>query len=120
MSNHLVLCLTDDPAGNAIAATLESASYEVVSTNSAARAMALLFVNRGIDAVVLDQSKNGAWLETARLMRSIRADIAFVTVSRGRLESVPRWIDACVSAGQEEEALVPVLDTLLIPPRTAA
>ncbi len=115
MHRPMILCVTDDDSPtNALVATLREAGYELLTTGSMARATALLFLHRKLEAVVLDQRGNAAIsLRLPRLLRSLRADIPILLLAREVVEPLPNYLDACLCVGQELTSLLPILDTLV-------
>lgn len=116
MAHYTILYVAPDLSdGSPVALSLRAAGCRMVTTDSPAQALALLFVNRRIDAVVLDEragQPNSIGL--AKLLRSLRADIPILLVAQGKIDPLPRGVDACVCTGEEGAALLPVLGTLLL------
>ncbi len=115
MDTPTILCVVDDGASDeSLLPTLRNAGYEVLVTGSAPQATALLFIHRRIEAVVLDQrAKQRTGLRLARVMRSLRADVPILLLSREMLDPLPRCLDACVCVGQELNSLLPILNTFV-------
>lgn len=111
MATYTILCLSNDPA--AIASRLHD-QCELLTTSSASQAMAYLFINRRIDAVIVDQrSQPRANPGIVRLLRSIRAEVPVVLLSPDLLQPLPRGVAACLSGDATLDRLVPTLNLLL-------
>jgi DNA-binding response OmpR family regulator len=115
MPANTILCVADDPsANNPVANELERAGYHLTTARTAAQAAAVLFVNRKVDGVVLDQhTRERANFEVAALLRKIRADVPIFLVSSGRVERLPRCVDACVCLSENLDGLLPTMEVLL-------
>ncbi len=115
MSRLTLLYVTDDPSAKAsLERSLRQAAFDSVLTSCSVQALALLFVNRNITAVVLDQQlKARPSLALARAMRSLRPDVPIVLLSPETMKELPNCLDACVCTDQDAEALVPVLNNLV-------
>ncbi len=117
MSTYTILCLSNDPCASDIARGLRSNVYQLLVTGSTAQAMAYLFVNRRIDAVILDHgSEPHAGVGVARLLRSVRPDIPILLLCQEMLEPLPNCVDACLSGEDIPAALDPTLNLLLTMP----
>ncbi len=110
-----LLYVTDEPsASETLERKLRLADYDSVVTSSSVQAVAFLFVNRRINAVVLDQqTRERPSLALARTLHSVRADVPILLLSPGLLEPLPACLDACVQADRDFASLVPILNTLL-------
>jgi DNA-binding NtrC family response regulator len=95
-STHTVLYITDDLSTVDLTAwKLDGTGLEFVSTNTS-DAVALLFVNRRVEAVVLDKRREPhAAIDLARVLKSFR-DIPLILVSANSIDSLPKCVDACV------------------------
>ncbi len=115
MDTPTILCVVDNPAADdSLLPTLQNAGYELLVASNAAQATALLFIHRKLEAVVLDQrSKERTGLGLARIMRSLRADVPILLLSRETLNQLPRCLDACVCVGEELSSLLPILNTFV-------
>ncbi len=115
MSRLTLLYVTDDPsAKEALERSLSQAAFDSVLTSSSVQALALLFVNRKISAVVLDQQlKTRPSFALARAMRSLRPDVPIVLLSQETIHELPNCLDACICTDRDAEALVPVLNRLV-------
>ena len=110
-----ILSVSEDPSSrHSVQSALKDAGYESAGTSSSIQAMALLFVLQGIVAVVIDErNKTHPDFELARKLRTVRADIPIILVCREPLESLPRYLDACVSGEEPLGKLRYVLDQVL-------
>ncbi len=114
MDTATILCVADDVSTDSLLPTLRNAGYELLVAGNAAQATALLFIHRRIEAVVLDQrTKERTGLGLARVMRSLRADVPILLLSRETLNPLPRCLDACICVGQELSSLLPILNTFV-------
>jgi len=122
MTNHTILCVADNiSSAQSLAARLQQAGYAAHSAASASQATALLFVNRSVEAVVLDQrTKPDTGLTVARLLRSFRRDIPILLLSADVVDPLPSCIDGAVCTTAGIEGLLPMLDLVLDAPPTAA
>jgi DNA-binding NtrC family response regulator len=114
MSTHTVLYISDDVlAADSCARRLKGTGLELVSTTSASDAIALLFVNRRLEAVLLDQRKHSQpHLGLARVLKSFR-DIPVILVSTQMVEPLPTSVDACVCVNDEIEELPQMIEAIL-------
>jgi CheY-like chemotaxis protein len=94
---HTLLYITDDLSTvDSNARKLEGAGLEVVSASSISDAVALLFVSRRVEAVVLDKrSDPQTTLDLARVLKSFR-DVPVILVSPKSIDPLPKCIDASV------------------------
>ncbi len=115
MSRLTVLYVTDDPsAKGSLQQSLSHATFDSVLTSSSVQALAFLFVNRRISAVVLDQQlKPRPSFAVAQAMRSLRPDVPIVLLSCETVKELPNCLDACICTDLDAEALVPVLNRLV-------
>ena len=115
MPRFTLLYATDDRAANeSLERKLNLAAYDSVLTASSIQALALLFVNRRINAVLLDQqTKHRPSLMLARAMRSLRPDIPIVLLAPEPIEPLPKCLDACLCAERDLGSLIPMLHMLL-------
>lgn len=101
-SKLTILYISDDDAlcKNDIS-VLQKNGYDVVRAKSSREAIALLFLNRRIDAIVLreDNSENGSG-STVRMLHSIRADIP-VVCSGAELNRLRNGINAWAGSAEE-------------------
>jgi CheY-like chemotaxis protein len=115
MASETILYIFDSVRdSNAAFVALRSAGYDVVSTNSAMQAIALLFLLHPIAAVVLDhRAPEVTSFDVARSLKAVRPDVPIVLLCRGQFDRLPPSIDACVSAGQPLTKLISELRRLL-------
>ena len=106
---RLVLCVDDDPSSLALRQQfLELAGFEVAVTTNVNEALEL-FNARSFDAVILDYQMpgmNGG--ELAEAMKKLRPGVPVMIVSAlpWLPEDAPRCIDAFVSKGDSNSALM--------------
>ncbi len=109
MAKRTVLCVNDETSDGATPERLRQAGFEVFAARPR-QAVAILFVNRRLDAVVLeDYGNQEAACALAALLHSIRKDIPIVLVSSCLLDRLPSGVDACVSPDSGLEMLSGVL-----------
>jgi hypothetical protein len=115
MAGETILYVSDHgPCSNSILAALEATGHEVVSADSSAQAIALLFVMHSVTAVVLDQhSIEQSSFNLTRNLRALRPDVPIVLLCGGRIDRLPPNIDSCVNAEQPLENLTFNLQCLL-------
>jgi DNA-binding NtrC family response regulator len=120
MSTHTVLYVSDDLlAADSCSRRFKGAGLELVSTSSASDAIALLFVNRRFEAVLLDQRKNSqASLGLAQVLKSFR-DIPIILVATQVVEPLPASVDACVCVNDDIEELPHMIEAILGMPNAA-
>jgi DNA-binding NtrC family response regulator len=107
MARETILYISDQAANsNSVLAALKATGYEVVSTNSAAQGVALLYIMRTVAAVVLDnRAREQAGFDVAQSLRAIRPGVPIVLLCRDRIEQLPSFAEACVSTRQPLENL---------------
>ena len=114
MAHKTILWVTADEvsAADPVVIAFHKAGYEVVSTPSPSQAMAVLFLIRGVHAVVLDQrlAHSGT---LAGSLRSLRPEVPILLLSREQVSPLPQAVDGCVSVGEGLEGLLPSLETVL-------
>jgi DNA-binding response OmpR family regulator len=115
MTLETILYLSDQAtSSDSLLAALKATGYEVVSTNSAAQAIALLYIMHSAAAVVLHHGAGqGAGLDVARSLRAIHPDVPIVLLCRDRVDRLPSCVDACVTTGQPVEKLASAVRRLL-------
>ncbi len=115
MSKYTVLYLSDNSSGS-IARGLRNDGCQLLVAETAAQAVAYLFINRRIDAVVIDwPSQPLASLDVAQALRSVRPEVPILLVSLEAVQPLPRSVDACLSGEHRLETLLLTLDLLLGP-----
>ena len=120
MSTHAVLYVSDDLSTvDSSALELEGAGLEIVSTTSTSDAIALVFVNRRVEAVVLDKQRDTQTsLGLARVLKSLR-NIPVILVSTKSIYPLPKSIDACVCLNDVVRELPRLVEAILGLPDTA-
>ncbi len=122
MAKRTVLCVCDDGREGVTSQRLRQAGFEVCTARPR-HAVAIFFVNRRLDAVVIEDSgSKEAACALAALLRSIRKEVAIVLVSSSSPEHLPGGVDACVTPENSLEILARVLADLhagLLAPREA-
>jgi CheY-like chemotaxis protein len=119
MTDETILYISDQTANNdSLLAALKATGYEVVSTNSSTQAIALLYLLHSIAGVVLNhRARERAKFDIARSLRAIRSDIPIVLLSRGQIDPLPSWVDACISTAQSLEKVAAAVRRLLVAKR---
>jgi CheY-like chemotaxis protein len=115
MTNETILYLSDPRANsNSILAALKATGYEVVSTNSASQAIALLYILHAVAGVVLNRrARERNTSDVARSLQAIRPDVPIVLLCRDQIDRLPSCVDACVDTGQPLERLTSEVQSLL-------
>jgi DNA-binding response OmpR family regulator len=109
MAKRTVLYVSEEGADGCVAQRLRQAGFEVFTTRPQS-AVAILFVNRRLDAVVLeDRGNKESACALAALLRSIRAEVPIVLVSASSLDGLPSGVDACVNPENSLEMLAGIL-----------
>ena len=117
-----ILCISDQPAtSNSVSAALNAAGYDVVSTNSPAQAIALLFLMHSVAAVVLNQrAREQTSFDSTCRLRAIRRDVPIILLCRDQMDHLPSCVDACLNDEQPLEKLTCALRRLLTEKRLRA
>ena len=115
-SKRTILYVAEDkPFPTTASEALTAEQYDLVRTVSMMQAIALLFLNRKIEAVLLEPAAaDSKFFDTARILRSIRPDIPVILVAESQAKS--SFADACVGKDPQEllAALHLTLDTARI------
>jgi len=111
MTNETILYLSDQTANsNSMLAALKASGYEVVGTNSAPQATALLYILHTVAGVVLNlRASERNTSDVARSLQAIRPDVPIVLLCG---EEINHW-PSCVDAGQPLERLTAAVRRLL-------
>ena len=115
MTNETILYLSDVATNsNSVLAALKATGCEVVSTNSATQAIALLYVLHTVAGVVLNRrARERNTSDVARSLQAIRPDVPIVLLCGEQIDRLPSCVDACVDAGQPLERLIAAVRRLL-------
>ena len=110
-----ILFVADDlSATNSIIGKLKTSGFHLVSASRTSAAIAKLFSNRSVEAIVLDQRATSKInLGLARFIKSFRAAMPVILLSTQLLDPLPRCIDAGVCLQDELGALVPTIELVL-------
>jgi hypothetical protein len=116
MAGDTILYIFDDRLrSNSILAALEAAGNEIISTDSSAQAVALLFVMHSVTAIVLDQhSIEQSSFDLIHSFRALRPDVPIVVLCTDRIDQLPPAIDYCLHAGQPLEDIISDLQRILV------
>jgi DNA-binding NtrC family response regulator len=116
MTDETILYISDQAASsNPVLAALKATGYEVVSTNSATQAIALLYLLRGVVGVVLNRrAKEQNRVDVARSLRALRPDVPMVVLCTNPSSGLPSYVDACVDAKQPLAKLTAAIRRLLV------
>ena len=119
MTGETILYLSDRATNsNSVLAALKATGYEVVSTNSATQAIALLYMLRMVVGVVLNRwAGEQNTPDVARSLRAIRPDVPIVLLCRDQINCLPSSVDACVDTEQPLEKLTAAVRRLLVAKR---
>jgi hypothetical protein len=115
MTGETILYLSDQAANtNSVLAALKATGCEVVSTNSATQAIALLYVLHTVAGVVLHhRTRERAKFDIAHSLRAIRSDVPIVLLCGDQINRFPSSVDACVDTRQPLEKLAAAVRRLL-------
>jgi len=115
MSTEPILYLSDaTTTSNSMFDALKATGHEVVSTNSAAQLMALLFIMHSVAAVVLNrQARKQNSFDVTRRLRALRPNVPILLMCRDASEDLPPSVDACVSTQQPVENITSEVQHLL-------
>jgi CheY-like chemotaxis protein len=115
MTGETILYISDQVTNsNSVSAAFNAAGYEVVSTNSATEAMALLYVLHTVAGVVLNlQAGEQTRFDVARSLRAIHPDVPIILLCRYQIDRLPSCVDACVRTSQSLEKLTSEVQSLL-------
>jgi CheY-like chemotaxis protein len=115
MTHETILYVSDQTANNnSVLAALKATGYEVVSTNSATQAVAMLYVLHAVAGVVLNhRAGERAKFDIAGSLRAIRSDVPIVLLCDDQINRLPSSEDACVDTGQPLERLTAAVRRLL-------
>jgi DNA-binding NtrC family response regulator len=113
--HHSVLCIADEHTDTgAVTASIRLAGCDPLTMNDWNQGIAQYFVNRQIEAVVLDyRGQEGVGICLAKALRSIRADVPILLITTKKIDPAPKGIDLCVCAAEASEELSSVLQGLL-------
>ncbi len=119
MTGETILYLFDQATNSkSVLAALQATGYEVVSTNSATQAIALLYILHRVAGVVLNrQARERNTSDVARSLRRIRPDVPIVLLCSDQINRLPSSVDACVDTGQPLEKLTAAVRRLLVAKR---
>jgi DNA-binding response OmpR family regulator len=99
MKRETVLYISDQRAcSQKISGALNAAGFEVVAANKFTQAVALLYILRSVDAVVL-QVRERAALDV-RSVRAMCPDVPIVLLGRSQSYLLPSGADTYISAAQ--------------------
>jgi CheY-like chemotaxis protein len=115
MADETIIYLADQATNsNSVLAALQATGYDVVSTNSASQAIALLYILHTVAGVVLKRrSREHSLFDVARSLRAIRRDVPIVLLCGEQVKHLPAYLDACVNTAQPLEKLAAAVRRLL-------
>jgi len=119
MTDEIILYISDQTANSkSVLAALKATGYEVVSTNSATQAIALLYIMHRVVGVVLNRrAREENRIDVARSLRAIRPDVPIVLLCGGQINRSPSSVDGCVDTAQPLEKLTAAVRRLLVAKR---
>ena len=112
MTEHKTILYISDRAerSNSVLAAIKQTGCEVVSTNSPAEGVALLYIMHTVAAVVLDnRSREQASFDVAQSLREIRPNVPVMLQCGDQIDSSPSWTNRCVSTDKLSSVLQHVL-----------
>ncbi len=99
MERETVLYISDQrTCSEGISSTLNAAGFDVVATNKFSQAVALLYILRSVDVVVL-QARKQATLDV-RSVRAMCPDVPIVILGRSQRYLLPPGADIYINAAQ--------------------
>src|ERR1700681_4170461 len=115
MTNETILYLSDLATNsNSVLAALKATGCEVVSTNSATQAIALLYVLHTVAGVVLNRrAREQNRIDVPRSLRAIRPDVPIVLLFGDQNNRFPSSVDGCVDTLQPLEKVIAAVRRLL-------
>lgn len=117
----MVLVVREKTDSNSLFRVLQDAGYDLTTTTDQSQALAMLFVIKSVDAVIVDQrGEEHVSFDLPRHVRGLRRDVRIVLLSHERLPQLPECVDACVSDQEPLEKLVHVLDEVVDHSRVGA
>jgi CheY-like chemotaxis protein len=119
MTGETILYISDRTANsNPVLAALQATGYDVVFSNSATQAIALLYLLHRVAGVVLSRLANEQnRIDVARSLHALRPDVPIVMLCTNPSDSLPSYVDACVDAKQPLAKLTAALRRLLVAKR---
>jgi len=108
---NIILYISDGASGHhSVLATLEEKGYQVVSTNSPTKGVALLYVMHSAAAVVVDKAASEqAGFDLVQSLRQIHPKVPVTLLCGEQIDSSPSPTDTCV----KEDELASGLQHLL-------
>jgi hypothetical protein len=115
MTRETILYLSGQAGcSDPVSAALNTAGYEVVSTNSTMQAIALLFILHPVAAVFLDSREIAQpSCDVARSLKAVRPDVLIVLLCCDPIDRLPPYLDASISTSQPLAILISGLKSLL-------
>lgn len=115
MAGNIILYVSESgPHTSSISAALEATGYDVVSTENAMQAIALVYVMHSVAAVVLDQyAIEEASSDLTHSLRAICPCVPIILLCADRIDRLPSGVDYCVNAEQTIENIISELHRLL-------
>jgi DNA-binding NtrC family response regulator len=116
MTDETILYISDQTANsNPVLAALKATGYEVVSTNSATQAIALIYIIRRVVGVVLNRpAKEQNRIDAEQSLRALRPDVPIVVLCTNPSSGLPSYVDACVDVKQPLAKLTAAVRRLLV------
>ncbi len=112
MERETVLYISDErTCSKTISDALDAAGFDVVATNRFTQAVALLYILRSVDAVVLPAGEQ-ATLDV-RSVRAMCPDVPIVLLGRAQSYHLPSGADTYVSTAQALTALAAAIHRVL-------
>lgn len=116
MTGETILYISDQTANRSpVLAALKATGCEVVHTNSATQAIALLYLLRRVVGVVLNRRpREQNRIDVARSLHALRPDVPIVVLCSNPSSDLPSYVDACVDAKQPLAKLTDAVRRLLV------
>ena len=109
MQDRTVICIAASDVAESVTRLLEASGLQVVSTTNPAHSLALLFINRRTDTIVLDARVHECHQGLAPSLKALRPDVRLVLVAVDQFASPPDLADCCVSLASGTDALLSAL-----------
>jgi DNA-binding NtrC family response regulator len=112
MMEHKTILHVPDRANtsNSVLAELKETGCKVVSANSPAQGVALLYIMHSVAAVLLDnRAREQASFDLAQSLKKIRPNVPVMLLCGDQIDTSASWTDGCVSTDKLTSALQQLL-----------
>ena len=115
MAYPAVLCITEDEmSARVLAADFQRDGWQIITTDDAGEAIALLFVSRNVQAVLLDQRHEPTphWT-LARMLKRLRPQVRIFLMASRAVDPLPACIDVYLPASDGLQAMEEALHVVM-------